>query len=145
MATPIRPPSNDRQVGGDHYRTEIQHWDFVIANDLDYFQGQITKYVTRWKKKNGIPDLEKALHFLEKYIETERGKLHETTQLIANTKIREALEKHPPHPIQKPMGNYQYQCMQCGEHYTCLGSDPWQAHGHCPGRSYVDPDNQSHP
>lgn len=61
--------ANDKQVAGKHYRSSIQHWDYVIANDLDYFQGQITKYVTRWKNKNGITDLLKAQHFLEKYIE----------------------------------------------------------------------------
>ena len=61
--------ANDKQVAGRHYKTEIQHWDYVQANDLDYFQGQITKYVTRWKKKNGLDDLLKAQHFLEKYIE----------------------------------------------------------------------------
>lgn len=61
--------ANTKQVGGSHYRSDIQHWDYVVANDLDYFQGQITKYVTRWKKKNGLADLHKALHFLEKYIE----------------------------------------------------------------------------
>ena len=60
---------NDRQVGGNHYDSSIQHWDYVIANDLDYFQGQITKYVTRWKNKNGLADLLKAQHFLDKYIE----------------------------------------------------------------------------
>jgi hypothetical protein len=62
--------ANGRQVAGTHYRSGIQHWDFVVANDLDYFQGQITKYVTRWKKKNGVDDLLKAQHFLQKYIET---------------------------------------------------------------------------
>lgn len=61
--------ANDRQVGGTHYRSDIQHWDFVVANNLDYFQGQITKYVTRWRNKNGLNDLEKARHFLDKYIE----------------------------------------------------------------------------
>jgi len=61
--------ANDKQVAGSHYRSGIQHWDYVVANDLDYFQGQITKYVTRWKNKNGLPDLLKAQHFLEKYIE----------------------------------------------------------------------------
>lgn len=61
--------ANDRQIGGDHYRSKIQHWDYVVANDLDYFQAQVTKYVTRWKNKNGIQDLLKAQHFLEKYIE----------------------------------------------------------------------------
>ena len=62
--------ANMRQVSGNHYRSKIQHWDYVIENDLDYFQGQITKYVTRWKKKNGLDDLLKAQHFLQKYIET---------------------------------------------------------------------------
>jgi hypothetical protein len=61
--------ANGRQVDGKHYGSTIQHWDYVVANDLDYFQGQITKYVTRWKKKNGVADLEKAQHFLEKYLE----------------------------------------------------------------------------
>ena len=64
--------ANEKQVAGSHYRSDIQHWDYVIANDLDYFQGQITKYVTRWKRKNGLTDLLKAQHFLEKYIELAR-------------------------------------------------------------------------
>jgi hypothetical protein len=63
--------ANEKQVGGGHYKSEIQHWDYVVANDLDYFQAQITKYVTRWKKKNGMQDLRKAQHFLEKYIEVQ--------------------------------------------------------------------------
>lgn len=61
--------ANDRQVGGEHYRGQIQHWDYVWANDLDYWQAQIIKYVTRCKKKNGRADLLKAQHFLEKYLE----------------------------------------------------------------------------
>ena len=67
--------ANNTQVGGKHYATPIQHWDFVVANDLDYFQGQITKYVCRWRKKNGIQDLEKAEHFLKKYLEVARANL----------------------------------------------------------------------
>lgn len=61
--------ANERQVGGSHYGSSIQHWDMVIANDLNYFEGQITKYVMRCRKKNGLQDLQKAMHFLEKYIE----------------------------------------------------------------------------
>ena len=62
--------SNTRQVGGQHYGLGVrQHWDLVVEFDLDYFQGQITKYVMRWNKKNGLEDLKKAQHFLEKYIE----------------------------------------------------------------------------
>jgi len=63
--------ANDRQVGGNHYKGKIQHWDIVAQHDLDYFQAQIVKYVMRWKKKNGMQDLRKAAHFLEKYIELE--------------------------------------------------------------------------
>jgi phage gp16-like protein len=69
-----RSAANERQVGGDHYRVPIQHWDYAAAHDFDYFQGQVTKYVTRWKKKGGIQDLEKARHFLDKYIELEKAK-----------------------------------------------------------------------
>jgi hypothetical protein len=68
--------SNKTQVGGSHYQNKnslnLQHWDIVALFDLDYFQGQITKYVMRWKDKNGIQDLEKAKHFLEKYIELQK-------------------------------------------------------------------------
>ena len=68
-------PASSYQIAGSHYQTEIQHWDYVVANELDYFQAQITKYVTRWKKKNGIQDLQKAQHFLEKYIELNMPKV----------------------------------------------------------------------
>lgn len=62
--------ANDRQVGGGHYKIGgEEHWDRVSRLNLDYFQGQITKYVERWKNKNGVEDLKKARHFLDKYIE----------------------------------------------------------------------------
>lgn len=68
--------ANDRQEGGTHYKTDgkPQHWDLVLMYDWDYFQGQITKYLMRWKTKHSTPekrleDLKKARHFLDKYIE----------------------------------------------------------------------------
>ena len=61
--------ANDRQVGGGHYKVGFEHWDFVHLMGLGYFEGQITKYVTRHRKKNGRQDAEKALHFLDKLIE----------------------------------------------------------------------------
>lgn len=59
-------PSNQRQVAGQHYNTSYQHWDFAADARLGYFTGQITKYVFRWRRKKGVEDLEKALHFAEK-------------------------------------------------------------------------------
>lgn len=58
--------ANQTQVGGDHYKSGYQHWDFVHDNDLGYFEGQITKYTTRRRHKNGKQDVEKALHFAMK-------------------------------------------------------------------------------
>lgn len=79
-AHPYSNPANDTQVGGTHYKdSRIQHWDFAAANHYDYFQGQITKYVDRWKRKNGLQDLEKAAHFLQKYIELEKARIAGTS------------------------------------------------------------------
>lgn len=61
--------ANARQVGGQHYAVPYQHWDFVADLGLGYFEGQITKYISRARKKNGLQDYQKALHFLEKLIE----------------------------------------------------------------------------
>lgn len=62
--------ANNTQVGGSHYQGRIQTWDYIIAQDLGYLEGNIVKYVSRWKKKNGLEDLEKARHYLDKLIET---------------------------------------------------------------------------
>ncbi len=64
--------ANDTQVGANHYREEspeFQHWDWVAREKLDYFQGQITRYVARHKRKDHMEDLLKAEHFIKKYIE----------------------------------------------------------------------------
>lgn len=66
---------NDRQVGGEHYRKggkrQMQHWDLMAALDIGYFPAVITKYVERHEEKAGRLDLEKAVHYAEKYHETE--------------------------------------------------------------------------
>lgn len=62
------------QVGGDYYRTlKIQPVEYAYANKLDYFQGAVVKYVTRFRQKNGKQDLEKAIHVLQLLIELEYG------------------------------------------------------------------------
>jgi len=61
--------ANERQVGGAHYRSAYQHWDFVEDVGLGYLEGQITKYICRHAKKNGLQDVEKAGHFLDKLME----------------------------------------------------------------------------
>jgi hypothetical protein len=64
--------ANQTQIGGDHYKEKsIQPWDFIAANSLGYFEGNIVKYVSRWKNKGGVDDLKKARHYLDKLIELE--------------------------------------------------------------------------
>ena len=57
---------HDKQIGGDHYRAEIQHWDFITDNGFSYLRGCATKYLARYRKKNGLEDLHKAEHYIEK-------------------------------------------------------------------------------
>ena len=62
--------ANEKQVGGAHYAVKaIQPWDYIIANDLGYLEGNVVKYVSRWKDKGGLQDLKKAQHYLQKLIE----------------------------------------------------------------------------
>jgi len=61
--------ANDNQVGGNHYQSTFQHWDLVVVCGLGYFEGQVTKYVSRWKSKGGVQDLRKAAHFAHKMME----------------------------------------------------------------------------
>ena len=64
--------ANDIQVAGGHYKAKkIQPWDFIAANGLGFFEGNIVKYVTRWREKGGVEDLRKARHYLDKLIELE--------------------------------------------------------------------------
>lgn len=60
---------NDTQIGGDHYKTTYEHWDLCVKIPLGYLEGCTTKHVARWRKKLGIQDLQKALHYLDKLIE----------------------------------------------------------------------------
>ena len=61
-----------KQVSGNHYKdTKIQPIEFIHANDLNFCEGNVIKYVTRHRRKNGKQDLEKAIHYLELLIALE--------------------------------------------------------------------------
>lgn len=62
-------PANDKQIGGTHYQTPIQPWDFIVANNIGFLEGNAIKYAARHRQKNGKEDLEKAIHYLQKAIE----------------------------------------------------------------------------
>jgi hypothetical protein len=65
----------EKQVAGSHYKDlPIQPVEYIYANALGYFEGNVIKYVSRWRKKNGVADLEKAKHYIELLIELESRK-----------------------------------------------------------------------
>ena len=57
---------NDMQIGGTHYRSKYQHWDYVCDTRMPYLLACATKYVSRWRDKNGVEDLRKSIHYLAK-------------------------------------------------------------------------------
>lgn len=65
----------DVQIGGSHYKDmPIQPMEFSMANNLDACQHTIVKYVTRFRTKGGVEDLQKAKHVLDMLIEFETKK-----------------------------------------------------------------------
>jgi hypothetical protein len=68
--------ANEEQIDGSHYlNLKIQTWDYIVQNQIPYLEGNIIKYVSRWRAKNGMTDLLKAQHYLTKLIETEHERL----------------------------------------------------------------------
>ena len=68
--------ANANQVGGEHYRNKaIQPWDYIVSNNLGYLEGCVVKYVSRYKEKGGMQDLEKAAHYLHKLMEVQSERL----------------------------------------------------------------------
>lgn len=64
----------DKQEGGSHYKDlKIQPMEYALANNLNYAQANSIKYITRYKAKNGLEDLKKAIHCLELLISYEYG------------------------------------------------------------------------
>lgn len=63
-----------KQIGGTHYHSrKIQPVEYIHANNLNFFEGNVVKYITRWREKDGVADLEKAKHYIELLIELENA------------------------------------------------------------------------
>ena len=64
-----------KQVGGSHYKDcVIQPVDYIVKNNLDFLEGNVVKYITRHKTKNGIEDIRKVIHYAELILEKKYGK-----------------------------------------------------------------------
>jgi hypothetical protein len=72
----VKELANEGQIGGQHYkRLAIQPWDYIVQNDIGYMEGSVIKYISRWRNKNGLEDLYKCRHFLNKLIEHEEQRV----------------------------------------------------------------------
>jgi len=88
--------ANDKQFGGNHYKHPgaEEHWDFAYRMNYNCFEYSSTKYVLRCWKKNGLEDLKKARHHLEKYEELKpQPKL---------TCIADIVKFHQPYELSAP-------------------------------------------
>jgi hypothetical protein len=55
-----------KQVEGDHYKKyTIQPIEFITKNNIPFIEGNIIKYICRWKDKGGSKDLDKVIHYVE--------------------------------------------------------------------------------
>ena len=78
-------------TGPGHYKDKpLQVWDYVIANNLGYLEGNVIKYVSRWRQKGGVEDLRKAKHYIEKLIEVESGQAAPETAADATLRAQRA-------------------------------------------------------
>ena len=59
MSDNIKPSHYKANSGNDVIK-------FAVDNDLDFLQGNVIKYVTRHKSKNGLEDINKAIEYLER-------------------------------------------------------------------------------
>ena len=57
--------ATDKQVGGSHYKMAIQPVEFIVKNNIDFCEGNAIKYICRHENKNGVEDIDKAIHYLE--------------------------------------------------------------------------------
>lgn len=62
------------QVGGTHYKDlPIQPIEYIKHNNMGYIEGCVIKYISRWRSKGGVTDLEKAKHYIDILIQFEKG------------------------------------------------------------------------
>ena len=66
--------SKIEQIGGSHYsKLKIDPYEYSMQNDLNPLQMNAIKYITRYNFKNGIEDLKKAIHTINRLIEYEEN------------------------------------------------------------------------
>jgi hypothetical protein len=64
----------DTQVGGSHYKDmKIQPVEYIHANNIPFLDGNVVKYISRHRNKNGAADVHKAIHYCQLILQLEYG------------------------------------------------------------------------
>ena len=75
MPKEVQETALDKQEGGQHYKSKaIQPVVYIHANNLGFCEGNVVKYITRHKEKNGAEDIKKVIHYCELLLELEYSK-----------------------------------------------------------------------
>ena len=86
----------DEQVGGEHYKgMVIQPVEFIQKNRLGFVEGNIIKYICRWRAKNGLEDLHKVRHYIDLLIDIETGPSPVQTELDMESTSASSVEAEP--------------------------------------------------
>ena len=60
-------------INPTYYRKGIETTDYIVSHSMNYLEGNIIKYVTRYKDKGGIEDLKKAEWYLARLIKQQEN------------------------------------------------------------------------
>lgn len=67
--------SKEQVVHPEYYNQGIECWDYTTSHNMGFLDGNVVKYVTRFRHKNDLQDLHKAKQYLDKLIEVEEQKI----------------------------------------------------------------------
>ena len=63
--------NRDNDVDPQHYHFDIEPFDYIHDNQMNFAEGNVIKYITRWRYKDGIKDLYKAKQYIDMLIAKE--------------------------------------------------------------------------
>ena len=79
-------------INPTYYRKGIETTDYIVSHSMNYLEGNIIKYVTRYKDKGGLEDLRKAEWYLTRIIKEMETKNE-------SQRLRQSMERELPRRI----------------------------------------------
>lgn len=93
-----------RQIGGSHYtKMKIQPFEFTAANNWDAFAHTVLKYVSRWRDKGGVQDVEKAYHVAQLRMELQMEHYHPHVKKRPSITMNEYIRQNQIPPDDEPV------------------------------------------